>query len=532
MEKGALALATDLGSGSEQQVAMGGSAKATHINSGAFSNIASGGASQDTVVSGGTLILDEGAQIIGTTVIEKSGSVVLGKDITENVGGSYALEMVRSEGNNNKIVLGSGDDSRLYPEDVAQGNGSKARDIITTSPVGRTLTINHLEGSAKFIFNVDVDKNTGDKLIVHKTTNSTHNIAKLRLVGNIDVSKLRGLQLVQAPSTFLLEGTKAEELGPYACSSEFLYVNGWWEFSDFKATGISSLGKTIKQISTMEMASWRQGDAALESRMASLGASREEDHIWAKVSNTSLGIGEATAKTYTLDTGYDARLSDSWRLGLALKHGKSTNSFQRAQGDMQENTLGVYARWQDSTKQFVELAVRAGALHNEYRATNGDASSYGDYTAWGYGLSAKYGQSFQSKRSIFTPYVKVGFDGLRGVDYLTSDGISVGQNSAHSLYGKLGMSLRQELRRDASLYLDMALLHEFAGKVQVRAASNGLAPIEIKDNIKGTWVDFTLGYKESFDKNSFWHLEVGRSGLGSSVARTNWRYSAGVEFKF
>ncbi len=59
-----------------------------------------------------------------------------------------------------------------------------------------------------------------------------------------------------------------------------------------------------------------------------------------------------------------------------------------------------------------------------------------------------------------------------------------------------------------------------------------MASNNITNDVKGTWGDITIGYKEKFDKNSSWHLEVGRSGIGNSAVKNNLRYSGGVEFKF
>lgn len=257
----------------------------------------------------------------------------------------------------------------------------------------------------------------------------------------------------------------------------------------------------------------------------------DNTHIWATVRNNDLTISDANSKVYTLDVGYDQKLSDKWRLGVSLSHGKGSISFTQGDGDVNTNMLGVYGSWTDGDKQFVDITARAGKLGNAFNAVNGTGEASGDYSVWGYGLSAKYGGRFQYDRTVLEPYMKLGYGHLQGANYDAS-GIDVHQDSANSFYGKLGVSISQKIRKDASLYLDLGLTHEFSGATGMTGQSNGLAPLTLTNDVKGTWGDIKLGYKEKFDKNSSWFLELGRSGLGNSSVKNNWRYAGGVEFKF
>ena len=519
-----------------QTVSSGGSTTGTTVFTGGSQTVMTGGNSKDTTVIGGTMQINEGAKITGRTTLNNKAKVILRNDLTKGVAGKYAIENLVSDNNGNDVVIGTGDDSKLYPqvvEKTGKANGilAKAAVAAQSSPVGRTLTINSMNGSANFIFNVNGVDNTSDQLIVKNADNSTENTAQLRLDGKTDVKTLKGLRIANTPDNFLLKGTKNQTVGLYSGESEFLYENGWWQFRQFKPNGVSRLGRSVNALPALQLAHWRNGDLAVGERMTGLRQSDDGTHIWATVHNDNLSVSDVDGKVYTMDVGYDKQLNDKWRLGVTIGHGQGSTSFTQGTGDVHTNMLGMYGSWNDGQKQFVDIVARAGKIANDFDAVNGTGMAKGDYAVWGYGLSAKYGRHYQQGKTVLEPYAKVAYDHLQGTDY-TASGINIKQDAANSLCGELGMSVIQQIRKDSSLYLNVALIHEFAGDTGVTGVSNGLVPLHLTNDVKGTWGDITLGYKEKFDKNSSWHLEVGRSGIGNSAVKNNLRYSGGVEFKF
>ena len=120
--------------------------------------------------------------------------------------------------------------------------------------------------------------------------------------------------------------------------------------------------------------------------------------------------------------------------------------------------LGVYGTWTNDGKDFVDIVGRVGKLESDFDAVNGTGMASGDYSVWGYGLSAKYGKHYQNGKTTFEPYAKLAYSSLRGTDYSAS-GINIHQDSANSLYGELGMSVSQQIRKGSSVFLNVALVH-------------------------------------------------------------------------
>lgn len=519
--------------GGTQDIKAYGTATGTEVSFGGSVLIENGAIGKDCRVEGGNITLNAGGKLIGTTRLN-GGQVVLGKDITQD-----ATEKVSNNLLKNKVVkAGTGqysiDDLSITEArgSIILGTGSTNADF---SAVGRTLTINNLEGSGDFVVNADLDNNKSDKIIVNKATNSDDNTLQVNFDPSADLGKdIDGNTVVmQAPSNVGLTG-KEGQIGAYTYNPDLYYKDGNWYLKGLKVLRASETGSDISTAAGIALARWRDGDNNIDRRLYNIRQNSQASGLWAQVDRNDITLNQVNNKGNNYSVGYDVKPGGPWSYGAVFSYGKGDSTYAIGTGDYKDYSLGVYGTWQGQRGHFADVILRGGRLNNTFELSpNINKYRYnGDYSQNAISLSAKFGYHLNlTKDSYLEPYGKLGYGHVTGSNYGTTDGINVNQESGNSLYGKLGVSYGKHFGDKGLVYADLAVAHEFAGGIDTRMESNGLAPITVNSEVKGTWMDINVGYRHNINKKMSWYGNVGRLGMGGDVA-AHWNYSMGLTYHF
>jgi len=390
------------------------------------------------------------------------------------------------------------------------------------SAPGNKLTINNVSGSANYVFNSDLTNKVSDQLIVNSATDSTANTAQIKFDANANLGKnINGsTHLIEAPSNFGLTG-KEGQIGAYTYDPNLVYENGWWDLNGLKIAGASDTAKSIESSSNVDLAQWRIANNAMDKRLYSLRQQAEGSGLWANIERNKLTVDGIDNSTYTATVGIDKAIAtaqgDVWHVGGAFGYTDGDNAYVTGTGTSKAYTLGMYGGWQNHKGNFLDIMLQGGRLSNDFTMPMNDYQSKGDYRQWGLAASVKYGLHKEVHgNSYWEPYAQLGYNSLNGSNFTTSDNINVNQEAAHSFYGKLGLGYGHKLGKGI-IHADVAVGHEFAGSTGTVFESNGLAPIAVNSDVKGTWVDFTLGYKGKIKNNLAWYGDIGRVSMGGGT---------------
>jgi outer membrane autotransporter protein len=232
------------------------------------------------------------------------------------------------------------------------------------------------------------------------------------------------------------------------------------------------------------------------------------------------------------DTRLDARNEGDgyWLVGGAFTRGTTSMTQANGSGNVTGSGVQGYLSRRYDNGVFIDGTAgitRYAVDHTSTPVQGGDTYTAG-YTTMGYGASVKGGYAWKHNDWFVTPYLKAGTLTLDGVDYTTSGGMTVRNDSYTSLRGEAGVDLGMTYNFSGTLpgsvtpSLRLAALNEFSGDNSVTlngdrfnnstrgsAFTTGAGVSVALDNGPGLWlnVDHTSGK----DISSPWLLNAGVS---------------------
>ena len=164
----------------------------------------------------------------------------------------------------------------------------------------------------------------------------------------------------------------------------------------------------VKSAMTASTKAWRAEANDLMKRMGDLRLSPEDTGIWARVyrgkSSSDKDKTNFDMNYTTIQVGYDKKVGDDWRVGVAGSYMKGTSSFAKGNGENKEGNLGVYGTWSGKNGEYVDLIAKIGRLSSEYTVYNAfNHYVKGDFHTWGGSLSAEYGRRIATDRADLQP---------------------------------------------------------------------------------------------------------------------------------
>lgn len=507
------AVSTTVNNGGSQYVYSGGAASATTVNTGGIEYVYSGGTTTNTSVSGGTLNLEAGAAVSGTTTLS-TGTIALAGD------GSYTIGSLTATSGTVKLAAGN--------------------------TVGRNLTITNLSGSANFVINTNLATGMADTITVTTATASTANTVKV----NYDPTYLTGASASGAATFATASGgvtftAAASEYGSYTytptLTSSTVGATTTWQVTALTVNGASETVKTGADVAGGSLVAWRVENNNLTKRMGELRNATGETGMWLRTYRGAQDIagtaGRTTKQQYTaLQGGWDRKVAtgeDTAYAGWALGYLEGSSTYNRGTGDASSVSAGAYYSWLGNKGHYLDLIGKVGRLKNNYTSYLNNASNTkvdGSYENWGTSLSAEYGYRKQLKDNWYVePQAEVTFSRINGANYTASDGTAIHNDAVNSLVGRLGVAVGRQVG-STHYYGKVSLAREFTAKASIMAASGGLAPVDMRQDLKESWLEFALGLTGKLGGRTDGYLEVTRTT--GDKAKTPWQINVGARWNF
>ena len=289
--------------------------------------------------------------------------------------------------------------------------------------------------------------------------------------------------------------------------------------------------RAISDMANISLMTWRQENNDMNKRLGELRDSNGEHGAWARMARGESKYGSQNVKNQYnyYQVGYDEKLSTNpnWTVGVALTRTEGTSTFARGTGENKHTGVAVYGSYLNDNGSFVDLIAKYARMDNDYSTIGagvGDAS----YETNGYSLSAEYGKRFTKDNGFWIePQVELTYGTVGSVDYLTSKGARVHQDSVDSLVARLGFSLGKDIKQ-GNVYVRASYLYDFDGETKATMSGAGTASFE--QDLGGGWWEVGVGTNLNLSDATHLYFDVEKP-FGGNVA-TPWQWNAGVRWSF
>lgn len=360
------------------------------------------------------------------------------------------------------------------------------------------------------------------------TVNGTKEVTDAIASGNADLQKLADVVKSNGKSAADRVTSDANDIiGGYSAEVD---SNGKVVANTVK-TVENTTNCAISDMANISLMTWRQENNDMNKRLGELRDSKGEHGAWARMARGESKYGSQNVKNQYnyYQVGYDEKLSTNpnWTVGVALTRTEGTSTFARGTGENKHTGLAIYGSYLSDNGSFVDLIARYARMDNDYStigASVGDAS----YETNGYSLSAEYGKRFTKDNGFWIePQVELTYGTVGSVDYLTSNGARVHQDSVDSLVGRLGFSLGKDIKQ-GNVYVRASYLYDFDGETKATMSGAGTASFE--QDLGGGWWEVGVGTNINLSDATHLYFDVEKT-YGGNVA-TPWQWNAGVRWSF
>lgn len=240
-------------------------------------------------------------------------------------------------------------------------------------------------------------------------------------------------------------------------------------------------------------------------------------------------------KTATGQVGYDRMLANGWTLGAAIDYRDGNATYLNGgKGDNKLYSFGIYASKDLGDNAYLDMAVKAGKVENEYSVYNIIGQKLdGDYSTRGYSVSAQYSKRFgEETKGYVEPQLQLTWSHLDSESYNTHSGnnvMNIRQDAFNSFVGRIGVQTGVETER-GGLFAKLSVAHEFSGDVEGSYNANDGGLKTTKYDLGGTWSELTLGGSYKLSKCSNFYADITRSLSGDY--QHQWKLNAGLNFSF
>lgn len=293
----------------------------------------------------------------------------------------------------------------------------------------------------------------------------------------------------------------------------------------------NTTNRAISDMANISLMTWRQENNDMNKRLGELRDSEGEHGAWARMACGESKYGSQNVKNrYNYyQVGYDEKLSTdpNWTVGVALTRTEGTSTFARGTGENKHTGFAVYGSYLNDNGSFVDLIAKYARMDNDY-STIGTGVGDASYETNGYSLSAEYGKRFTKDNGFWIePQVELTYGTVGNVDYLTSKGARVHQDSVDSLVGRLGFSLGKDIKQ-GNVYVRASYLYDFDGETKATMSGAGTASFE--QDLGGGWWEVGVGTNINLSDATHLYFDVEKT-YGGNVA-TPWQWNGGVRWSF
>lgn len=398
-----------------------------------------------------------------------------------------------------------------------EGSGQQINVVDKISGEGK-ITTNSLDNQ------MNIEQNDAKNLTVNGTKEVTDAIAS----GNADLQDLANVVKSNGKSAADTVTSDANDIiGGYSAEVD---SNGKVVAKTVK-TVENTTNRAISDMANISLMTWRQENNDMNKRLGELRDSKGEHGAWARMARGESKYGAQNVKNQYnyYQVGYDEKLSTNpnWTVGVALTRTEGNSTFARGTGENKHTGFAVYGSYLNDNGSFVDLIAKYARMDNDYSTIGagvGDAS----YETNGYSLSAEYGKRFTKDNGFWIePQVELTYGTVGSVDYLTSKGARVHQDSVDSLVGRLGFSLGKDIKQ-GNVYVRASYLYDFDGETKATMSGAGTASFE--QDLGGGWWEVGVGTNLNLSDATHLYFDVEKT-YGGNVA-TPWQWNAGVRWSF
>ena len=393
------------------------------------------------------------------------------------------------------------------------------------------VKIENLEGTGGTINTDNVDNNisiNSKAADTSLTVNGTKDVTDAIASGNASLQDLADVVRSNDKSAADTVTSDANDIiGGYSAEVD---SNGKVAVNTVK-TVENTTNRAISDMANISLMTWRQENNDMNKRLGELRDSKGEHGAWARMARGESKYGSQNVKNQYnyYQVGYDEKLSTNpnWTVGVALTRTEGTSTFARGTGENKHTGLAIYGSYLSDNGSFVDLIAKYARMDNDYSTIGagvGDAS----YETNGYSLSAEYGKRFTKNNGFWIePQVELTYGTVGSVDYLTSKGARVHQDSVDSLVGRLGFSLGKDIKQ-GNVYVRASYLYDFDGETKATMSGNGTDSFE--QDLGGGWWEVGVGTNINLSDATHLYFDVEKT-YGGNVA-TPWQWNAGVRWSF
>ena len=393
------------------------------------------------------------------------------------------------------------------------------------------VKIENLEGTGGTINTDNVDNNisiNSKAADTSLTVNGTKDVTDAIASGNASLQDLADVVRSNDKSAADTVTSDANDIiGGYSAEVD---SNGKVAVNTVK-TVENTTNRAISDMANISLMTWRQENNDMNKRLGELRDSKGEHGAWARMARGESKYGSQNVKNQYnyYQVGYDEKLSTNpnWTVGVALTRTEGTSTFARGTGENKHTGLAIYGSYLSDNGSFVDLIAKYARMDNDYSTIGagvGDAS----YETNGYSLSAEYGKRFTKNNGFWIePQVELTYGTVGSVDYLTSKGARVHQDSVDSLVGRLGFSLGKDIKQ-GNVYVRASYLYDFDG--ETKATMSGAGTARFEQDLGGGWWEVGVGTNINLSDATHLYFDVEKT-YGGNVA-TPWQWNAGVRWSF
>lgn len=318
-------------------------------------------------------------------------------------------------------------------------------------------------------------------------------------------------------------------------------INGEWvhtvnengEVTSMQSS-VNTVNQSLRDIGAITFLGFRTTINDLDKRLGDLRSYSGENGGWVRYLGGQNRYGARSMKlNYNgFQAGFDHRFGEFYA-GAAFGYTKGNGHLHNGSSDNDNWNFGLYGGWLGEKGQFVDVIVKRHRFKNEFNLhnTSGVLSS-GSYHNWATSFSVETGWRLQCPANGFyvEPQAEFMFGRMEDGSFTTNKGVKVKQDSVNTTVGRLGAAVGYTLPENkGNAYVKASVLHDWSAKVKGSMSKDGLKT-SYRDDLSGTWAEFSIGGTYNATKNISAYAEV-QTSAGSPI-RSPWAASVGVRYNF
>ena len=460
----------------------------------------------------------------------KGGTIeIQGKILNEKDAVAVANET--SEGSETGVFVSlDGSTLKLHKEsDIEKITSNNGVVDLTNTTSESVVQIASLEGEGT---NILVDSSDTAKTTVHM-----NNAKRLTVEGtsqmNDEVNDQHILTSTLASLVEIEDGNKEVQLfaeeGKIAGRLEAVVLNG--DVSKLRASK-NSVTESVKDVMGLQVLSFRNQINDVQKRMGDLRLDENLKGTWVRTFGGDVKFGDMGLKNKynTIQAGADFKKGNAY-FGIMASLTEGESDMDRGTGEDKTYGMGVYAGYMTDNGWYVDATAKQMHLQNKFKARyNTGELSRGSYKTWGTSVSLEAGKRMNLPCGFFVePQAEIMYGRVQGIDYTTSAGVKVEQEAFESLIGRAGLSVGKTFKDKGSVYANVSVLNDFAGKVKT-TFSYWNQETKTRDDMGGAWTEFAVGGTYKLNKNTAVYGEFATSKGTDLTNPVQW--SLGLRFSF